>query len=85
MGPGAGRQRASGTLPSARVPPRGVSPGRGPAERSHARETVELCHLQLRRVRPGGRLRDAARGRNGGGWCRRAGRVRNCGCQPGPH
>eukprot|EP00969_Alexandrium_andersonii_P198860 8781621-Alexandrium_andersonii.AAC.1 len=33
--PGARRQRGSGALSSARVPPCGVSPGRGPAEHSH--------------------------------------------------
>eukprot|EP00969_Alexandrium_andersonii_P289185 12781570-Alexandrium_andersonii.AAC.1 len=27
---------------------------RGPAERSHARKSTELCHLQLGRVRLGG-------------------------------
>eukprot|EP00969_Alexandrium_andersonii_P051177 2248140-Alexandrium_andersonii.AAC.1 len=32
----------SGALPSARVPPRGVSPGGGPAERGHARKAVKF-------------------------------------------
>eukprot|EP00969_Alexandrium_andersonii_P020018 873976-Alexandrium_andersonii.AAC.1 len=74
----------SGALSSAGAPPRGVSPGRGPAERSHACKTVELGHQQLGRVRRGGGHRDAAGGRDGGGWRRRAGRVCLCGRQPGP-
>eukprot|EP00969_Alexandrium_andersonii_P373918 15485087-Alexandrium_andersonii.AAC.1 len=62
----------------------GFPPAGGPLSAAASVKT-ELCHLQLRQVRPGGQLRDAARGRCGGGWRRRAGRVRVCGCQPGPH